>query len=131
MRGVGRGVVGGVGFVCGWGELSVFFFFFLMLGRPRRSPLFPYTTLFGSPVVDARLVGHVAAALGAVAAVVGGVARDRDIGRAVDGRAQDGAVVARLEQVEADRAAGVEVGRAHVCTPVTVKSRLPSSACQK
>src|SRR5712691_12430029 len=25
----------------------------------------------------------------------------------------------------------LEIGRAHVCTPVTVKSRMPSSACKK
>src|SRR5438093_7850286 len=32
-------------------------FFFLMLRRPPRSTLFPYTTLFRSPV-DQRLRGH-------------------------------------------------------------------------
>src|SRR3712207_8125637 len=31
--------------VCGWS----FFFFFLMIRRPPRSTLFPYTTLFRSP----------------------------------------------------------------------------------
>src|SRR5215213_10630158 len=30
-------------------SLSVFFFFFLMIRRPPRSTLFPYTTLFRSP----------------------------------------------------------------------------------
>src|SRR3712207_8502977 len=29
--------------------LSVYFFFFLMIRRPPRSTLFPYTTLFRSP----------------------------------------------------------------------------------
>src|ERR1051326_9492016 len=29
--------------------VSVFFFFFLMIRRPPRSTLFPYTTLFRSP----------------------------------------------------------------------------------
>src|SRR2546426_5307104 len=29
--------------------ISVFFFFFLMIRRPPRSTLFPYTTLFRSP----------------------------------------------------------------------------------
>src|SRR5439155_9477279 len=62
--------------------------------------------VLGQPVVGTRLGGHVAAGLGgAVGAVVGAVARDRNPGGAVDGRAQVGAVVARLEQVEADRAA--------------------------
>src|SRR2546430_8808963 len=34
-----------------WGGVAagVFFFFFLIIGRPPRSPLFPYTTLFESP----------------------------------------------------------------------------------
>src|SRR5947207_3693676 len=31
---------------------SVFLFFFLMIRRPPRSTLFPYTTLFRSPSVD-------------------------------------------------------------------------------
>src|ERR1051326_9483038 len=31
---------------------SFFFFFFLMMRRPRRSTLFPYTTLFRSPEED-------------------------------------------------------------------------------
>src|SRR6266567_8179255 len=30
--------------------ISFFFFFFLMIRRPPRSTLFPYTTLFRSPV---------------------------------------------------------------------------------
>src|SRR5476649_3018723 len=32
-----------------------FFFFFLMIRRPPRSTLFPYTTLFRSPLVSAFL----------------------------------------------------------------------------
>src|SRR5436190_18716619 len=31
------------------------FFFFLMLRRPPRSTLFPYTTLFRSPIADVRV----------------------------------------------------------------------------
>src|SRR3989442_14928092 len=31
-------------------SLSFFFFFFLMIRRPPRSTLFPYTTLFRSPI---------------------------------------------------------------------------------
>src|SRR2546425_13346985 len=33
---------------------SIFFFFFLMIRRPPRSTLFPYTTLFRSPLRHAR-----------------------------------------------------------------------------
>src|SRR5258705_2989725 len=31
-------------------QLYLFFFFFLMIRRPPRSTLFPYTTLFRSPI---------------------------------------------------------------------------------
>src|SRR6266513_4362877 len=37
-------------FVKGHGSLSSLNFFFLMIRRPPRSTLFPYTTLFRSPV---------------------------------------------------------------------------------
>ena len=35
--------------VCGIGRSLICFFFFLMIRRPPRSTLFPYTTLFRSP----------------------------------------------------------------------------------
>src|SRR3990170_6339049 len=35
-----------------------FFFFFLMIRRPPRSTLFPYTTLFRSPTTMARFWGE-------------------------------------------------------------------------
>src|SRR3712207_7115340 len=35
-------------------DLSVYVFFFLMIGRPPRSTLFPYTTLFRSLAGDRR-----------------------------------------------------------------------------
>src|SRR5262249_61885643 len=34
------------------------FFFFLMIRRPPRSTLFPYTTLFRSSALSAHAVGH-------------------------------------------------------------------------
>src|SRR2546430_17661318 len=34
--------------LCSIGDLDLFFFFFLMIRRPPRSTLFPYTTLFRS-----------------------------------------------------------------------------------
>src|SRR2546422_7707287 len=37
----------------------MFCFFFLMIRRPPRSTLFPYTTLFRSPVAGKRLAPHV------------------------------------------------------------------------
>src|SRR2546426_6533691 len=36
------------------------FFFFLMIRRPPRSTLFPYTTLFRS-ILTIKLIGHIAA----------------------------------------------------------------------
>src|SRR5258708_34654126 len=39
-------------------DLSFLFFFFLMIRRPPRSTLFPYTTLFRSKIVSPRLLCH-------------------------------------------------------------------------
>ena len=39
-------------FVAGWDTLFSMFFFFLMIRRPPRSTLFPYTTLFRSVRCD-------------------------------------------------------------------------------
>src|SRR6266542_6705339 len=44
--------------------LFFFFFFFLMIRRPPRSTLFPYTTLFRSPLGPARRQDHRSAAAG-------------------------------------------------------------------
>src|SRR2546421_7098016 len=38
--------------------MSSFLFFFLMIRRPPRSTLFPYTTLFRSPLAVRELVEH-------------------------------------------------------------------------
>src|SRR5205085_1855948 len=84
------------------------------------------TGVLGQPVVGAGLVGHVAAAGGAVAALVRVIAGDGDAGGAVDGRAKAGAVVAGGEEIEADRAAAVGGGpaqRAHVAQLVADRAR--------
>src|SRR2546422_10229339 len=39
-------------------RVAPFFFFFLMIRRPPRSTLFPYTTLFRSVLEQARLLVH-------------------------------------------------------------------------
>src|SRR2546430_10400204 len=50
---------------CRFVTYSGFFFFFLMIRRPPRSTLFPYTTLFRSSVFGRRtLVGGLSLALG-------------------------------------------------------------------
>src|SRR5256885_10042603 len=70
------------------GELAVFLFFFLMIRRPPRSTLFPYTTLFRSLDVGAH--GELAArrvlrhrrglALGGCRAAHAGAGHDRSEG---------------------------------------------------
>src|SRR3712207_9581302 len=90
-------------------------FFFLMIRRPPRSTLFPYTTLFRSV---RRVQG------------VGDGARERSPGGGRVHGAQDSLdrahrrdprpLQARLEQLE--------IGRGHVRTPVTPISRMPFSA---
>src|SRR5260370_14417697 len=87
-----------------------------MIRRPPRSTLFPYTTLFrsrGREVADdAELVARKDGVLGPLLlAVAVAVRAHRD-----DLRARD------RQQ---------EIGRAHVCTPVTLESRMPSSALKK
>src|SRR5207302_929253 len=68
--------------------------------------------VLGQPVVGTRLGAHVAAGLGgAVGAVVDAVAGDRNLDAFPTRRSYDLAVVARLEQVEADRAAGIRGGQ--------------------
>src|SRR5216684_6307238 len=50
-------------FTCMFLLFFLFFFFFLMIRRPPRSTLFPYTTLFRSPgLVDHRRLSDPAAA---------------------------------------------------------------------
>src|SRR3712207_9315617 len=96
----------------------LFFFFFLMIRRPPRSTLFPYTTLFRSPprhpraavlmgetVVDILATGLLG--LGLLLATIG-----------LYGLLRMPSVFAQLHQI----------GRAHVRTPVTPISRMPSSA---
>src|SRR2546429_9137684 len=97
------------------------FFFFLMIRRPPRSTLFPYTTLFRSRVLF-RPDTCLAVRPGEDAA------RPDLAGRAPDSdqqvHRQHGELV---EQEEHEEVEG-EIGRAHVRTPVTATSRMPSSA---
>src|SRR5436309_9699937 len=44
-------------FFCCTSQFFYFFFFFLMIRRPPRSTLFPYTTLFRSPLDLSRVAG--------------------------------------------------------------------------
>src|SRR2546430_790378 len=93
-----------------------------MIRRPPRSTLFPYPTLFrsGRPpqaVIEALrdvLEGHIVGQRLVVAGADRGDVRVR-----------------RRELVVPGLKGSAKIGRAHVCTPVTVKSRMPSSALYK
>src|SRR3712207_8836409 len=96
--------------------------FFLMIRRPPRSTLFPYTTLFRS------LVDHVA-----VAGAAGVVVEESDLVlaevalalRRLHDQAGAGHVVVDPAQQR------LEIGRAHDRTPVTPILRMPFSGCKK
>src|SRR2546423_6947722 len=99
-----------------------------MIRRPPRSTLFPYTTLFRSDGQRARPGGR-----GAGGERVVGQAQRR-AGRDVEA-AGAGPPAAEVERALGDGQRAVvvegdqdEVGGAHVCTPVTSFSRMPSSA---
>src|SRR2546430_6062220 len=85
-----------------------------MIRRPPRSTLFPYTTLFRS-VRESHL-------------------RRRGIGVAdLSDRRPVRPPAALQGGIDLDGGAALRalIGRAHVWTPVTVKTRMPSSACNK
>src|SRR3712207_8707746 len=87
-----------------------------MIRRPPRSTLFPYTTLFRSPLVqpDGAQPAPDPQRAGARDAADGGHRLRGGDGRGGGGRGRPG-----------------EVGRAHVWTPVPPISRIPPSAFKK
>src|SRR2546430_13578663 len=97
-----------------------------MIRRPPRSTLFPYTTLFRSALVTPfNAAGDVHEAR--FRALV-----ERQISGGVRllvpcGTTGEAATLTPLEH-ERVIALAVEIGRAHACTPVTGKARMPSSA---
>src|SRR2546430_17107568 len=99
----------------------MFFFFFLMIRRPPRSTLFPYTTLFRSKSkAQEGEAAKVALQLGAA----------QQAERAV--KARETALTAAQEKLEEGRSGLADAEKADRkstrLTPVTVKSRMPSSA---
>src|SRR3712207_8071618 len=120
------------------------FFFFLMIRRPPRSTLFPYTTLFRSAArfavratsgikrtkLDQRKDGGLWVKVGEYE-MEGG---DRHAVRISPASRKEGRVVADAVAVvrgimsDPPAEGHEEIGRAHVCTPVTPISRMPSSA---
>src|SRR5258708_11439632 len=89
-----------------------------MIRRPPRSTLFPYTTLFRSPECGRNCSNH----------AIGGAPHDHDpcVGSGLLGghRRSVGRGTGR-----GPTAGRQEIGRAHVLTPVTKSSLIPTSAC--
>src|SRR2546423_6426234 len=79
-----------------------------MIRRPPRSTLFPYTTLFRSETVQ--------------------LMADRQLLAAETGRVLLEQLALRSDQNPSGLGPQEQIGRAHVCTPVTSLSRMPPSA---
>src|SRR5256885_3501144 len=97
-----------------------------MIRRPPRSTLFPYTTLFRSTVLDA--AGKEVAKAEAT--------ETADPSRLAFSPPADGTYTVRVAEKFRGRGGPdfvyrLQIGRAHACTPVTLQSRIPSSACEK
>src|SRR5688572_33493308 len=96
--------------------------FSLMIPRPPRSTLFPYTTLFRSEKLRAP---RVALYKPWAASMDEGWTRWVLEQYGFDPKSLDNRTVRAGKLREKFDA---KIGRAHVCTPVTIKSRMPSSA---
>src|SRR3712207_8721938 len=100
-----------------------------MMRRPPRSTLFPYTTLFRSLEIDPKtLRRHFRRELDR-----GTVEANAKVAQSLFNMATQGNSVAAAIFWMKARAGWrerheLEIGRAHVCTPVTPISRMPSSA---
>src|SRR5688572_32121691 len=103
-------------------------FFFLMIRRPPRSTLFPYTTLFRSHrfTIEQRHDGR-----------LGFLFEIGEIDKSSHGRFRQDRKSTRLNSSHSQISYAVfclkkktiyQIGSAHVRIPVTVKSRMPSSA---
>ena len=105
--------------------------FFLMIRRPPRSTLFPYTTLFRSLPHDSTGIvqGLHPWAFGDVRAQVSANCAQRARYRRPRKRRTYGCLSIQCAVAGYSRA--TEIGRAHVWTPVTDASRMPSSAWKK
>src|SRR2546430_12698130 len=101
-----------------------------MIRRPPRSTLFPYTTLFRSHLgLGLRQTG-----LHRLGDVRRGTAREQPGYERRHGERSTrvhGVGLAAGGVSAAVRGDGAQIGRAHVWTPVTVQSRMPSSAWKK
>src|SRR2546430_7350169 len=101
-----------------------------MIRRPRRSTLFPYTTLFrsGQGIAKMARVSKVAAR-----APVAAVDHDGEGAIAATGRAAE---IDKLARAIAVGEAGIPsargpIGRAHARNPLTTKNPMPAFLCKK
>src|SRR3989442_7760514 len=88
-----------------------------MIRRPPRSTLFPYTTLFRS--------------LSSIPGGGGFIRFGTSFIVLITPTFLMGGTLPVLTRFFTNDIEEVEIGRAHVCTPVTSASRMPSSAWQK
>src|SRR5256885_10106356 len=102
-----------------------------MIRRPPRSTLFPYTTLFRSPTVIDKAVFQKAKRNNTIDDLV---LKKLETLHIPPSRQTTDAEFIRRAYLDAagilPTAAQTEIGRAHVWTPVTLLSPMPSSACQ-
>src|SRR5260370_2718935 len=104
-------------------------FFFLRKRRPPRSPLFPYPTLFRSGrTADQCPEDQRQAADDGKAQVRGEPVAPRAAEGGDDERREPAKRREQRHLGAADDLVG-HIGRAHVCTPVTPTSPIPSSPC--
>src|SRR5256885_2773359 len=114
---------------------DLFFFFFLMIRRPPRSTLFPYTTLFRSATPEAIIeaTGQISLAQETMDLRIVPESLKWKFFSLRTPRSEEHTselqspcnLVCRLLLAKKKF---FEIGRAHVWTPVTLSSRMPSSA---
>src|SRR3712207_8940993 len=99
-----------------------------MLRRPPRSTLFPCTTLFRSMQIKDHTVHRVLVEAGAAIAseMYLSIMVDRAEKKPLILFSTEGGI--DIEEVAETKPDAIEIGRAHVSTPVTPISRMPSSA---
>src|SRR2546430_10018837 len=101
-----------------------------MIGRPPRSTLFPYTTLFRSRGERRARIAERACRVERREPTTPRERNDRGphgrLTRRVEHRERRRGGVRALQPTRARRERGREVGRAHLRTPVTVKARVPA-----
>src|SRR5262249_58993304 len=103
-------------------------FFFATIRRPPSSPLFPYTTLFRSADAPEAEFGALCVAVAGAICIIPTLF---SMGLTLWSRGRSAAEQLMAVMGGMGLRVGVEVGRAHVWTPVTHQNRISSFACKK